>query len=154
MAKIGFSKEQLEGNVYPDGVYEVRLESFEPEFSKKRDSINLNPVLKIVNHPTLNNKRVFDNMNSGASWIIEAAVHAFGLALTPNGNGGGDIPGEFMGPDDDPTAWQYVGPLTGQVAKVLLKKTEYQGKESTKVDQWLCALGTQCKTKHPSGLAR
>ena len=71
MAKISFSKEDLAGNVYPDGLYELRLEGFEPEKSKKGDSVNLNPVLKIVNHQTLNNKRVFDNLNSSASWIVE-----------------------------------------------------------------------------------
>lgn len=154
MAKIGFSKEQLEGNVLPDGLYEVRLEGFEPAFSKKRDSVNLNPILKVVNHPTLNNKRIFDNLNSGASWIVEAFCHTFGQALIPNANGGGDIPGEFMGPDDDPDSWQYVGPLTGMVGKVITKKTEYNGKENTKVDQWICSLGAGCNTKHPSNLAK
>ena len=154
MAKVSFSKEQLEGNVYPDGLYKVRLEGFEPAFSKKRDSINLNPKLMIVDHATLNNKRVFDNLNSGASWIIEAFVHAFGLQLVPNGQGGGDLPGEFLGPDDDPDKWEYQGPLTGAVAQVILKKTEYNGKENTKVDQWLCNLGTNCKTKHPTSLAK
>lgn len=154
MAKIGFSKEQLEGNTLPDGLYEVRLEGFEPEYSKNRNSINLNPILKVVNHPTLNNKRIFDNLNSGASWIVEAFVHAFGQELVPNLNGGGDMPGEFPGPDDNPSEWSYVGPLTGSVAKVIVKKTEYNGKENTKVDQWLCALGPNCKTKHPTGLAK
>lgn len=154
MAKIGFSKEDLAGNLYPDGLYELRLEGFEPEFSSKRTSINLNPVLKVVNHQTLNGKRVFDNLNSSASWIIEAFCHAFGLPLTPNANGGGDIPGEFMGPDDNPEAWQYVGPLTGCVGKVILKAKSWQGKESSAIDQWLCSVGDTCKTKHPSGLAK
>lgn len=154
MAKIQYSKEDLAGNVYPDGPYELRLESFEPELSKKGDSTNLNPVLKIVNHPTLNGKRVFDNMNTGAPWIIEAIVHAFGHSLTPNASGGGDLPGEFNGPDDTPSEWEYVGPLTGSVARVMLKKTSYQGKDSSKVDQWFCALGPSCNTKHPQGLAK
>ena len=156
MSKISFSKEQLEGNVYPPGLYDLRLEGFEPAWSKKRDSVNLNPVLKIVNHPTLNNKRVFDNLNSSAGWILEAFCHAFGHAFVPNANGGGDMPGDFPGPEDDPEQWHYVGPLTGCVAKVMLKTTSYNGKDSTKVDQWICALGTACppSTKHPSNLAR
>jgi hypothetical protein len=153
MAKIAFSKEELSGNVYPEGLYELRLESFEPKYSKNKDSINLNPVLKIVNHPTLNGKRVFDNLNSGAAWIVESFVHAFGLNLTPNQTGGGDLPGDFIGPDDDPTKWQYQGPLTGLVAKAMLKSTEYNGKASTKVDQWLCAT-PNCNTKHAAGLVR
>jgi hypothetical protein len=155
MAKIQYSKEDLAGNVYPDGMYEVRLETFEPKKSKGGDSVNLNPVLKIVNHAALNGKRVFDNMNTGAAWIIEAIVHAFGLQLVPNGSGGGDLPGEFMGPDDNPEEWQYVGPLTGVTAKVMLKKTSYQGKDSSKVDQWFCQLPQgSCNMKHPTGLAK
>lgn len=153
MAKISFSKEDLSGNVYPDGLYELRLEGFEPDFSKAKTSINLNPILKIVNHPTLNGKRVFDNLNSGASWIIESFCHAFGLPLTPNPNGGGDMPGDFVGPDDDPSKWQYSGPLTGTVGKALLKTTSYNGKDSSKVDQWFCAV-QNCNTKHAQGLAK
>jgi hypothetical protein len=154
MAKITYSKEDLAGNVYPDGLYELRLESFESKPSKDGNSVNLNPVLNIVNHATLNGKRVFDNMNNGAPWIIEAFCHALGHALIPNPNGGGDMPGDFVGPDDKPTEWQYVGPLTGSVAKVMLKKTTYQGRDSSKVDQWFCALGDKCKMKHPTGLAK
>jgi hypothetical protein len=156
LAKISFSKEDLSGNVYPDGLYELRLEGFEPEYSKAKTSINLNPVLKIVNHATLNGKRVFDNLNSGASWIIESFCHAFGLPLTPNVNGGGDMPGDFNGLealDTNPDGVQYVGPLTGCVAKALLKTTSYNGKENSKVDQWLCSV-PNCNTKHASGLAR
>lgn len=154
MAKIGFSKEELSGNVIPEGLYEIRLEGFEPELSSKKTSINLNPVLKVVNHQTLNGKRVFDNLNSGASWIITAFSHAFGQPLTPNASGGGDIPGEFMGPDDQPDKWQYVGPLQGMVGKAMVKTTTYNGKENSKIDQWICALGGACNEKHPSGLAK
>lgn len=153
MAKISFSKEELSGNVYPPGQYDLHLEGFEPAFSKQKTSINLNPILKIVNHQTLNGKRVFDNLNSGASWIIESFCHAFGLPLTPNTNGGGDMPGDFVGPDDDPSKWNYVGPLSGAVAKVILNTKTYNGKESTGVDQWLCQV-QGCNTKHASGLAK
>ena len=153
MAKISFSKEELSGNVYPDGLYELRLEGFEPKKSKDGGSINLNPVLKIVNHPTLNNKRVFDNLNSGAAWIIESFTHAFGQQLTPNPNGGGDMPGDFIGPDDDPTKWQYQGPLTGAIAKAFLKTKTYNSKDSSGVDQWFCAV-PNCNTKHAQGLAK
>jgi len=153
MAKISYSKEDLAGNVYPDGLYELRLEGFEPEKSKKGDSVNLNPVLKIVNHQTLNNKRVFDNLNSSASWIVESFCHAFGIPLTPNPNGGGDMPGDFIGPDDDPAKWQYTGPLTGAVAKAFVKNAPYNGKDQSKVDQWFCQV-TGCQTKHAQNLAK
>lgn len=153
MAKISFSKEELSGNVYPPGQYDLHLEGFEPAFSKQKTSINLNPILKIVNHQTLNGKRVFDNLNSGASWIVEAFCHAFGLPLVPNPNGGGDMPGDFVGPDDDPTKWNYIGPLNGAVAKVILKTKTYNGKDSSGVDQWLCQV-SGCNTKHADGLAK
>ncbi len=153
MPKIGFSKEDLSGNVYPEGLYELKLEGFEPASSKTKTSINLNPILKIVNHTTLSGKRVFDNLNSSAPWIIESFCHALGHNLTPNPNGGGDMPGDFMGPDDDPSNWQYVGPLVGSVAKVYLKTTSYNGKDSSKVNQWFCAV-PGCNTKHAEGLAK
>jgi len=153
MAKISFSKEDLAGNVYPDGLYELRLEGFEPSWAKSKNSYNLNPVLKIVNHSTLNNRRVFDNLNTGASWIIESFCHAFGFALEPNPNGGGDMPGEFMGLDVDPEKAQYTGPLTGSVAKVFLKNAPYNGKDQSKVDQWFCQV-TGCQTKHAQNLAK
>lgn len=153
MAKISLSKEELAGNVYPPGQYDLHLEGFEPQFSKSKTSINLNPILKIVNHQTLNGKRVFDNLNSGASWIVESFCHAFGLPLTPNPSGGGDMPGDFVGPDDDPSKWQYIGPLNGAVAKVILSTKTYNNKESTGVDQWLCQV-SGCNTKHASGLAK
>jgi hypothetical protein len=153
MAKISFSKEDLSGNVYPDGLYELRIEGFEPEFSSKKTSINLNPILKIINHPSLNGKRVFDNLNSGAAWIIESFCHAAGQRLTPNPNGGGDMPGDFVGADDNPTSWQYTGPLTGTIAKAFLKNAPYNGKDQSKVDQWFCSV-PGCQTKHAQNLAR
>lgn len=153
MAKISYSKEDLAGANYPEGVYEVRLDGFEPAYSKKRDSINLNPILKIVNHQTLNGKQVGDNLNSSANWIVESFCHCFGQALTPNASGGGDLPGDFIGPDDKPEEWQYTGPLTGSVGKVYLKTTSYNGRERSKVDQWFCAV-PGCNTQHANGLAK
>jgi hypothetical protein len=153
MAKISYSKEDLAGNVYPEGLYELRLDGFECKKAKSGDSVNLNPIIKIVNHPTLNGKRVFDNLNSSAAWIIESFSHAFGCPLTPNPQGGGDMPGDFIGPDDKPEEWQYQGPLSGGVAKAFLKTKSYNGKESSGVDQWMCAV-PGCQISHAKGLAK
>jgi hypothetical protein len=155
MAKISFSKESLAGKPpVPEGLYELRLEGFEPEFSKNKNSVNLNAILKVVNHPTHNGERVFDNTNTGAGWILQAMCHAFGFPLVDDGNGNMNLPGDFVGPDDDPEKWDYVGPLKGAVAKAFVKQTVYNGRTSSKIDQWVCALGTGCTEKHPTGLAR
>ena len=154
MAKIGFSKEDLAGPPpIPEGMYELRLTGFKPKRSKDGGSVNLQPQLEIVNHPTHNGRNVLDWLNSGASWIIESFCHCFGQVLTPNPNGGGDMPGDFIGPDDNPEAWQYQGPLTGAVGKVFLKPVEYQGKTNARVDQWFCSV-PNCTTKHATGLAK
>ena len=63
------------------------------------------------------------------------------------------MPGDFVGPDDDPEKWQYVGPLNGCVAKAILKTKTYNGKDSSGVDQWLCQV-SGCNTKHADGLAK
>jgi hypothetical protein len=155
MPRISMSKESLAGQEYPsipDGLYELRLDGFEPQWSKNKDSQNLRPVLKIVNHPTLNDQRIFDNLNTKAGWIIQAFSHAFGQSLVDKGNGEVDMPGEFIGPDNDPTQWHYNGPLTGAVAKVILRQVPYNGKMSSKVDQYLCTV-PGCQEKHPNNLA-
>jgi hypothetical protein len=154
MAKMTFSKESLEPKPpLPDGLYEIRLEGFEPKTAKKGGSVNLNPTIKVINHPQHTGAKVFDNLNSSAPWIIEAFCHSFGLELVPDGSGGYNLPGDFNGPEDDPSHWSYTGPLTGCVAKAFLKQTTYEGKTNSKVDQWMCAV-PGCQKKHPSGLAK
>lgn len=152
--RMSFSKESLEQKPpVEEGLYEVRLEGFEPDYSKSRNNVNLNPTLKIVNHHKETGRQVFDNLNSAAPWIIEAFCHAFGLELVPDGNGGFTMPGDFNGPEDDPSKWNYAGPLTGCVAKVFLKHNTYNNKTNAKVDQWMCQV-PGCTKKHPSNLAK
>lgn len=154
MPTIKVSKESLEPKPsVPDGLYEVRLEGFEPKWSKDRNSKNLNPVIKIVNNPQFTGSRIYDNLNTGADWILTAFVHSFGLDLVPDGNGDFNIPGDFNGTEDNPEGWSYSGPLTGCVAKVFVKQTTYQNKTNAKVDQWMCAV-PGCQKKHPTGLAK
>lgn len=152
--KMSFSKESLEQKpALAEGLYELRLEGFEPKFSKEKTSTNLNPIIKVINHPTETGRRVYDNLNSGAAWIIEAFCHSFGLELVPDGNGGFNMPGDFNGPEGDPSQWSYAGPLTGCVSKAFLKQKTYNNKTSAGVDQWMCAV-PGCQKKHPTGLAK
>ena len=154
MPRISFSKESLESKpAAEDGLYEIRLEGFEPKFSKDKNSVNLNPVMKVVNHQKENGRRIYDNLNTGAPWIIKAFTHAFGLDLVTDGAGGMTLPGDFNGPENDPSKWQYSGPLTGCVAKVMLKQTVYNGRTNSKVDQWMCQAPA-CSEKHPQNLAK
>lgn len=152
MPRIQLNKERLEGlQPLPDGLYTIRCDGFEPEYSSNRDSINLYPKLVVVNHPQHNGFSLIENLNTKADWIILAFCHAFGVSVGEDLN----LPGEFNGPDNDPTKWQYVGPLLGQTAQVLLKQCDNtKGRMVTKVDQYLCKLGAACKTQHPTGLAR
>lgn len=152
--RITFSKESLEAKpAVADGLYELRLEGFAPKNAKSGTSINLNPIIKVVNHQTETGRPIFDNLNSSAPWIIEAFSHAFGLELAPDGNGGFTLPGDFNGTEGDPENWTYNGPLTGCVAKALLKQTTYNNKTNAKVDQWMCCV-PNCTKKHPTGLAK
>ena len=154
MPKVSFSKESLEQKPpLAEGLYELRLEGFEPNHSKDKNSVNLNPVIKVINHPSETGRKVYDNLNSGAPWIIEAFCHSFGLELVADGMGGFNLPGDFNGPEDNPKDWSYVGPLTGCVSKAFLKQTTYNNKTNAKVDQWICAV-PGCQKKHPKGLAK
>jgi hypothetical protein len=155
MPQIKMSKESLEGPPpIADGLVELRLEGFQPKKSKAGTSINLNPQLKIVNNAQYNGRQVFDNLNTGASWILEAFCHAFGIALEPDGNGGFAFPGGFFPENEpDPEKWTYSGPLLGLVGKAFLKQTEYNGRTNSRVDQWVCSA-QGCTSKHPTGLAK
>ena len=152
--KMSFSKESLEVKTpLAEGLYELRLEGFAPKGAKSSTSVNLNPIIKVINHPTETGRVVFDSLNSSVPRIIEAFCHAFGLEFVPDGQGGFNMPGDFNGPEGNPEQWSYSGPLTGCVAKAFLKQVEYNGKTNAKVDQWVCAV-PGCQKKHPSGLAK
>ena len=153
MPKISVQRDKVEGfKPVEAGVYEVRLDGFGPKTSKKGDSTNLQPKMVIVNHPTHNDQRLFDNLNSGA-WYLQDFVHCFGLEMEDQGESVG-IPGEFQGPDDDPSKWTYVGPLLGRVGKVRVLVTEGQnGRKQNAIDQFYFAVPA-CQEKHTTNLVR
>lgn len=159
--RFGVSKDQLEGiKPVPNGVYDVQLAGFEPKKSSKGDSINLNPILKIVNHQLYNGQRVFYSLNTKAAWMWHDFAHAFGFPLefAPTGENGAEEPYLPGGPDawipdpsnpDDVTKWKYQGPLIGSVGKVELVVLKNPGqKEKNDIKQFVCAV-SGCATKYP-----
>src|SRR6267142_2130843 len=104
--KMTASKEEIKGlPVMSEGLLTIRLDGFKPAFSSKKDSINLNPILKVTNHPEYNDRTVFENLNTKAKWIWKDFCHAFGIALVADANGDFEFPGDFIGPDDQPDKW-------------------------------------------------
>jgi hypothetical protein len=119
MPKLKASQEDIKGEPpVPPGIYTVMLKGFKPKFSKKRDSVNLNPQIEVVNHADFNNRKLFDSLNTKAKWTWPPFFACFGVAVTPDANGDVEFPGDFNGPDNDPEKWSYVGPLQGQVGQV------------------------------------
>jgi hypothetical protein len=125
MPKFSFSKQDMEGKPpLPAGIYEVRLDGFRPKKAKKGDSINLNPQMKVINHPTLNDSNAFYNLSTAFGPGIIDFCHCFGQKMENEGSDSPDFPGEFPGDPDDPTKWSYIGPLVGQVGRVEIAETD------------------------------
>ena len=161
----------------PHGVYTLLVTGFKPRLSKKKDSVNLNPQLKIVGdgngNPVqkfrdpkdlsqdvdVNGQIVFSNMSTNAFWILESFVHSCGLEMVEtvsNGEPALDIPGQFTGPDDDPSAWIYNGPLLNTKCKAVIKmRQNLDGSGSSpQVDEFLCQLPGGCDKRHATDLAK
>jgi len=153
MPRISVPKDQLEG-IQPveNDTYTVRLDGFEPKTAKKGGSVNLNPILKIINHPKHNDLRLFNNLNSKAGWIHKDFVHAFGLPMEIQGDEA-LIPGEFQGPEATPEKWVYVGPLLGRTAQLVVVQTPNSntGNPRNEIKQFLCQV-PGCKEKHSTDL--
>lgn len=163
MAKIAPPKESLEGlKPLPPGVYDFRLDKFEIQKAKvkpgKAESINLNPVLTIINHPEFTGKRRLpENLNSQAGWVQKDFVHALGVPMD-NGN----IPGDFIcqvhGPScdaimDHPDKFIYQGPLLGQTGKAEVVMTpNNKGGMRAAIKRYLCKI-QGCGEYHNENLA-
>jgi hypothetical protein len=125
MPTIKVSKEEIKGNPpMTAGIYTVQLKGFKPSFSKKKDSVNLNPQLEVINHPEYNNRPVFESLNTKAKWAWKPFFSAFGFVLTEDGNGDYDIPVTFVGPENDPSQWKCSGPIIGCTAQLKLKEVQ------------------------------
>lgn len=153
----------------PAGMYDVMLDGFKPGLSKGADgkakTVNLQPQMKIINSAgtttdgkPLNGQKVFDNLNVGFGPRLQDFVHCFGERMVEEGDTV-DIPGQFVGPDDDPSKWVYHGPLTGKVGKLELVEiaaTKPGAKPTDKVTtikRYFCAV-QGCDVNHMENLAR
>jgi len=133
MPKISVPKESLEGKKpLTPGIYDVRLDGFEPKRSREGSTINLNPVMKVINNPNgLNDNRAFCNLNTAAGWIMKDFAACFGFEL--EGPDKSDLPGEFVLIDpskdgNDPSNWKYEGPLLQKTGKLEIAERIYNGK--------------------------
>lgn len=138
------------------GTYTVSLQSFKPKKAAKGDSVNLNPNVVIIGDAELNGKQSNYSLNFQAStwFMVKSFLHSFGIKEDVDAQGNESIPGDFGGPNynpNDPSTWQYSGPLLGRTAKWEFAEVEYQGKKNVKPKQFLCAL-PGCTEKHPDNL--
>lgn len=155
MPKVAVNNEALKApEPVEAGVYEFRFEGFKPSYSKDKGSINLNPMLAIINNPkydgTVDNKKryIFLNLNTKAPWIQQDLIHSMGMEMEKIDSTTSQIPGTFDGPDNDPTQWKYTGPLTGRTGKVEVVLGTWQGKPKNDVKQFICAV-PDCASKNP-----
>ena len=153
MPKLTASKEEVKGlPPMQEGLITVRLDSFTPKLSSKKDSVNLNPVMKVINHAEYNDRLVFENLNTKGKWVWKDFCHAFGVPLVEGTNGDVEFPGDFDGPEDDPTKWQYRGPLVGQQAQIYLVQSDNtKGGIANKIKYYICKVAG-CTEKHSSNL--
>lgn len=132
-----------------DQIYDLKFVGFQPKFVKGRtDAVNYRGQFEVINNPNYINRKIFDNLNSGAEWIIQDFCHGLGLPLEKLPDGSLTIPGTFNGPEDKPEEWKYVGPLVGRTCKVVLGIESYNGKDNNKIKQYICAV-TNCATTFP-----
>lgn len=155
MPKLTASKEEIKGlPLMNEGMLTVRLDGFKPQLSKKKDSVNLNPVMKVINHAEYNDRNVFENLNTKGKWVWTDFCHAFGVPLVTTPTGDAEFPGDFDGPEDDPTKWEYRGPLIGQQAQLyIIQGDNGQGGVNNKVKYYVCKVAG-CVEKHSANLAK
>jgi len=173
MANLSFPKSALEPRPnLPAGPIQVVFLGFKPKLSKKQEgkeqSVNMNPELKIINDSrndasgkTLNGQKLFDSLNLSFLPRLQDFCHAFGAALTENGENV-DIPGYFDGDttNPDPTKWgTYHGPLlnemgTVELAEVPSRKTGAKpGETQTDIKRYICRVPS-CDVQHMETLIR
>lgn len=161
MPKLTASSEEIKGlPPMKEGMVMVRLDGFKPKLSNKKDSVNLNPQLKVINHAEYNDRVVFEYLNTKAKFMWKEFCHAFGVPLNQLPDGEVEFPGEFDGPEDDPTKWDYRGPLLGQIAQLYLiqepakdKNGNVTGGVRNAIKYYVCKL-PGCTEKHSQNLIR
>lgn len=156
--RMGAPKDSMEPKkVFPAGRYSVRCDGFKPKLSKPKagteQSINFYPQLTITNHASLNGEKVFNPLNQGAGFILQAFSHMLGHDMEIIEDTAA-LPGGFT-PDpsapDDISKFTYAGPLLGAVGDLELGVGTYNNKPSNFIKQYYCRL-PGCKEKHPTEL--
>ena len=155
MPRLTASRDKVEGPApLPEGLYNVRLDGFKPATASKGGSVNLNPQMKIINHPDYNDRPVFENLNSKGEWVWKDFCHCFGVVMEKDGNGDYQFPGNFDGPEGEPKNWTYTGPLLGQVGAIYLVQADNtRGGIKNAVKYYSCKV-PGCTEKHSSNLSR
>jgi hypothetical protein len=155
MPKLTASKEEVKGlPAMSEGLVTVRLDGFKPAHSKDKSSVNLQPQMKIINHPEYNDRQVFEYLNTKAKWLWKDFCHAFGVQMVES-NGEFEFPGNFDGPEDSPEKWEYQGPLLGQTAQLMLvQQDNTKGGIRNAIKFYVCQFGASCSEKHSQNLAK
>lgn len=159
--KMGVSKDKLEGmKPVPNGVYEVVCAGFEQKLDSKKTGINLNPILKIINHPEFNGQRIWYNLSTKAAWLYNDFCHCFGLPVEievdPDTNEEvANLPGgqsAWVPSDEDPENVEkarYTGPLVNATGKVEVIEERKPGQKPRNViKMFLCNIDG-CAQKYP-----
>lgn len=155
MPKLRASSEELKGlSPLPEGMYTFRLDGFKPRLAKKGGSVNLNPQLKVINHADFNDRIVFENLNTKAKWVWKDFCHGFGVPLLVLPGGEVEFPGDFVGPEDNPESWNYVGPILGQHTQAyVVQVDDTKGGVRNAIKYYVCKI-PGCQEKHSSNLAK
>lgn len=148
--RLGAPKDSLEGKkLLPTGRYTIQCDGFGQKLSKKGDSINYNPKLRIINHPTLSGEKVYTSLNQGAGFILVDFTHMLGFQMEEQGE---DVvlPGGFMpnaADSQDVSKMTYQGPLQGAVGEILVDQNMYNNKPQNYIKAYFCKV-PGCQVKH------
>jgi hypothetical protein len=155
--RLTANKDEVKGMpLMQEGMVTVRLDGFKPSLSKNKDSVNLNPIMKVINHAEYNDRSVFENLNTKGKWVWTDFCHAFGVPMVADASGDFEFPGQWgEGVNEaDSSTWQYSGPLLGQQAQLyIIQGDNGKGGVNNKVKYYVCKIAG-CVDKHSSNLAK
>jgi len=154
MPTLSVPAAQVEGKPpLTPGLYQFQCKGFKAKYSKKGDSVNLNPIFEVINHPTENGSRIFENGNTIAGWVNIDWFHAMGVDLQKQPSGDYDYPIEFSDTSNPGIETATVtSPCIGMVGSVYLATDPAPiAKGATKPSQYICVI-PGCTTKHSTNL--
>jgi hypothetical protein len=167
--QLKISKEQLEGReLVPEGLYKVRFSRFNPKWTNQGNltdaqwvasrSVNLQAEYEILEHPDYAGRIIYDTLNIGPKtplFGLQDMCHGFGFIIPQDPTTGQyDVPGMDSiekNPNynpDDPTTWDYRGPLLGKVTQLELGHDVWNGKTRERPRRWFCQV-QNCAKDYP-----